>query len=251
MTIIKLIRVPNRENVMNDNDLNENKPCGNAMTMTENSSTDSIQLQREVNKRLADSPDDIDMEAPSSIVGGETKYRGAIFHVDDLEVELKKRDGGAVRIRRQVVRHPGAVVMLVRDMRSDRYLVEREYRVGPNGFAYGLPAGIIDDGESVETAALRELREETGVVPDSEDSIRIRNIAETYSSEGMTDELSHVLGVDLDGWKQGPRHFDHDEHVQSAWVSWDELCGMGLKGANSIVAIESEELRRLKAELGR
>ncbi|WEV73199.1 NUDIX hydrolase [Bifidobacterium sp. ESL0790] len=219
--------------------------------MTADSSSEVAQLQREVNQRLDESPDDIDMEAPASIVSSETKYRGAIFHVDDMVVELKKRDGGAICIHRQIVRHPGAVVMLVRDVKRDRYLVEREYRVGPNGFAYGLPAGLIDDGESVKTAALRELREETGVVPDGEDSIRIRNIANTYSSEGMTDELSHVLGVDLDGFTQGARHFDRDEHVQSAWVTWDELKGVGLKGANSVVAIESEELRRLKSELGK
>ena len=55
--------------------------------------------------------------------------------------------------------------MLVHDCAQDLYLVEREYRVGCDAFAYGLPAGLIDDGEDVDAAALRELREETGVEP--------------------------------------------------------------------------------------
>ncbi|MDF7663960.1 NUDIX hydrolase [Bifidobacterium sp. ESL0763] len=216
--------------------------------MTPEPSHDVSALRRGVNAKLGETPDSIDMEAPATVVGQETKYRGAIFHVDDMELALAKRDGGTVHIHRQIVRHPGAVVMLVHDVRRDRYLVEREYRVGPNGFAYGIPAGLMDEGETARQAALRELREETGVVPETEDSIRIRRIARTYSSEGMTDERSYVLGIDLDGWTQGARHFDRDEHVQSAWVSWEELQGVGLMGANSIIAIQSEQLRRLRAE---
>ena len=45
------------------------------------------------------------------------------------------------------------------------------YRVGSDLFAYGLPAGLMDDGEDVEQAALRELAEETGVVPVGEDGV--------------------------------------------------------------------------------
>ena len=68
-------------------------------------------------------------------------------------------------IRRQVMRHAPCVVMLVHDCANDLYLIEREYRIGCDAFAYGLPAGLIDGGEDVEEAALRELREETGVEP--------------------------------------------------------------------------------------
>jgi len=32
--------------------------------------------------------------------------------------------------------------MLVHDMSTDRYLIEREYRAGSDMFAYGLPAGL-------------------------------------------------------------------------------------------------------------
>ena len=44
-----------------------------------------------------------------------------------------------------------------------------------------------------------------------------------YSSEGMSDELAHIMVLHLDRWHTVPRHLDADEHVWSAWVTWDEL----------------------------
>lgn len=76
----------------------------------------------------------------------------------------------------QVMRHAPCVVMLVHDCANDRYLIEREYRVGCDAFAYGLPAGLIDGGEDAEQAALRELREETGVEPTGHDGIEFDHV---------------------------------------------------------------------------
>ena len=41
---------------------------------------------------------------------------------------------------------------------------------------YGLPAGLIDGGEDVEEAALRELREETGVEPAGRDGVEFDHV---------------------------------------------------------------------------
>lgn len=41
-------------------------------------------------------------------------------------------------------------------------------------------------------AALRELAEETGVVPDR-DTMGVDFVGDFYSSEGMTDELAHIM----------------------------------------------------------
>ena len=234
-------------------------------------------------QRLLDS-DDIDMTVPPVVESCERQYTGAIFHVDDQRIRLTKVDGSTTYIRRQVMRHAPCVVMLVHDCTSDQYLLEREYRVGPNTYAFGIPAGLIDNGETPEVAALRELHEETGVRPGSVEEqitdedllnslitsitalekprqtsngtdlpsdtdtnmpIYIDHVAQCYSSEGMTDELANIMVVHLRRWHQGERHFDKDEHVESTWVSWEELNNAGIVSSNATIALKHEALRRL------
>ena len=200
----------------------------------------------QVDARLAAHGDDIDMNVPGRILERREVYRGAIFRVEDTLVGLTTTSGGMVTIRRQVLRHAPCVVMLVHDTATDRYLIEREYRIGNDSFAYGLPAGLMDDGEDVREAALRELQE-TGVAPISPERMRIEHVTDCYSSEGMTDELAHIMVIHLDGYRQKERHFDADEHVESAWVSWADLQATHVTASNSIIAIQHEQIRRLTA----
>jgi 8-oxo-dGTP pyrophosphatase MutT (NUDIX family) len=53
-------------------------------------------------------------------------------------------------------------VNVVAVTRDDRLVLVRQYRPGIAAVHYELPAGVVDAGEDVETAAKRELREETG-----------------------------------------------------------------------------------------
>ena len=103
----------------------------------------------------------------------------------------------------------------------------------------------MDAGEEVMAAALRELREETGVVPDGADAVYVDHAGAFYSSEGMSDELAHIMVLHLDRWHTVPRHLDADEHVWSAWVTWDELIQAGVTSSNSMIAIQHEAIRRL------
>lgn len=193
--------------------------------------------------------DVVDMDRPVTVLERETVYRGAVFAVEDMRIELPAADGGGIPVRRQVVRHAPCVVMLVHDTAADRYLMEREYRVGSDRYAYGIPAGLMDPGEDVLQAALRELREETGVAPADEAAMRVDMVGDYYSSEGMSDELAHIMVIHLDRWRAVPRHLDRDEHVWSAWVDWEELNAVGVTASNSIIAIQHEAMRRLREGL--
>ncbi len=77
-----------------------------------------------------------------------------------------------------------AVVIVPYHYERRQLVIIREFRVTLGGFQYGFPAGLIDPGESVETAAGRELFEETGL--SVVQHIRLSPVV--FTSSGITDE---------------------------------------------------------------
>jgi ADP-ribose pyrophosphatase len=90
---------------------------------------------------------------------------------------------------------PDAVVIVPFHTQKDKMVITREYRVPLNDYEYGFPAGLVDDGESVEQATRRELREETGLTV----SRFIKMSPPIYSSAGMTDESVAMVYVECEG----------------------------------------------------
>lgn len=209
----------------------------------------------------------IDMLSKPEVVSSKRVYQGRIFAVDDQTIALQQPDGGLVHIGRQIVRHAHSVVMMVHDVTHDTYLLEREYRVGSNSYAYGFPAGLCDPHESSLQSAFRELREETGItvlgIPNKRSDpaftansvqhaaevstdIDVDIIGDFYSSVGMTDELTTVMVFHLHRFSVGEREFDPDEHVESGWVTWDDLLHtVPITSTNTVLAIQHEHIRRL------
>ena len=90
---------------------------------------------------------------------------------------------------------PDAVVIVPFHKKKDKLVIIKEFRVSLGGYQYGFPAGLVDEGETIQQTCIRELKEETGL-----DVIRIKKISPpVYSSSGMTDESVSMVYVECDG----------------------------------------------------
>ncbi|MCC7493173.1 MAG: NUDIX hydrolase [Fimbriimonadaceae bacterium] len=111
-------------------------------------------------------------------------YDGRVVHLDVDQVALAK-GGQSVR---EVVRHPGAV-MVVPVTADGRVVLVRQYRYAAGEALLELPAGTLDHpGEDPLACAQRELAEETGY-----QATQWRLLASFYTAPGFCTELIHCF----------------------------------------------------------
>ena len=78
---------------------------------------------------------------------------------------------------------------------GEKLLLLREFRMGVNQFIYNMPAGHLEEGESIEECAGRELREETGLY--------IKKICKilppAYAAPDLSDSSAWVVIAEVEG----------------------------------------------------
>ena len=109
-----------------------------------------------------------------------------------------------------------AVAILPVDKENKRILLTREFPMPVNEYVTTIPAGLIDPGEDPETAAARELREETGCIAGS-----ITILPPSFSCIGLTDEAAcAAIAIVTD--QEEPEQ-EENEEISSQWYSYDEV----------------------------
>lgn len=130
------------------------------------------------------------MTRPLPVIHGITGQDVGPLHMEQLDLEFAN---GERRVyHRQVSRGHGAVVV-VPMIDDDTVLLVREYAAGVHRYELGLVKGRIDDGETPEQAADRELKEEAGHGARRLDVLRRISLAPTY----MSHQTHLVLARDL------------------------------------------------------
>ncbi|MCC8051251.1 MAG: NUDIX hydrolase [Clostridiales bacterium] len=92
----------------------------------------------------------------------------------------------------------GVVIYSLYGEQHDRVVLVRQYRYAIDNYIYEFPAGLVEPGEEYHSAAVRELREETGLTlhPIPVDTIYQKPY---YTTIGMTDECCATVYGYADG----------------------------------------------------
>ena len=133
------------------------------------------------------------------------------------EYRLRHRlyDGGwSNEIRRELVERGNAVAVLPYDPQRDEVVLVEQFRIG--AYAAGLPpwqreivAGVVEDGESEEAVARREMREECGC-----EVRKLRLVCRVLSSSGILSEIVAIYCGIVDASEAGTACGLADEDIR-------------------------------------
>lgn len=158
------------------------------------------------------------MEFKEEMVSQETVYEGVIVNVRRDKARLM--DGRITN--REVVEHPGGVAVFAMDDQG-RVALVRQYRYPMGEETLELPAGKLEPGEDPRDSGLRELAEETGLVPGT-----FEDMGCLYSSPGILAERIYLYFAKDP--TQGPTHPDDGEFVETVWLPYQDLVDKARRG---------------------
>ena len=147
-------------------------------------------------------------------ISSEKVFSGELLQVYKDQVTLP--DGG--KAGREWIKHPGASAVLPVFKNGDVMLV-KQFRYPLSQIFYEVPAGKIDKGEPPGDTAIRELKEETGLVGGN-----IAYVGHFHPAIGFSDEVIHFyVAWDLE---ESMQSVDIDEFVQMARMPLHEVITM-------------------------
>lgn len=131
------------------------------------------------------------------------------------EMISRKRD---LEELRQIKNCPAdAVVMILHDKSHEKILLNREFRLAVGNWVYNFPAGLMEPGENPQTAAARELKEETGLDLDSIEE----TLHDSYSAIGFSDEKNTcIVGCASGTIRESDSTY---EEIEAGWFTKDQV----------------------------
>ena len=101
--------------------------------------------------------------------------------------------------------------------RDDKMMLLREFRLSINKEIFNLCAGMLEEGESIESCIQRELYEETG--------LRVKRIIDilppSFSAVGFSDTKTYIAFVEAEG--EFEDHTSDNEEIHAAFYSRSEI----------------------------
>jgi len=149
-------------------------------------------------------------------------YRGPVFWVTTDHV----LEPTGIRVRRDIVRHSGSIVVLAvkENGQEPQVLLEYQYRHAAQRYLWELPAGRIDPGEGELAAAKRELLEETGYK-----ATRWKRLLRFWASPGFVAETMSIYLAR--GLRSGEAEPEDDEVIATRFFPLGIALKMVMNGA--------------------
>lgn len=110
-----------------------------------------------------------------------------------------------------------AVVLIMHDESGNKILLNREFRMASGRYVYNFPAGLIDEGETYEESARRELHEETGLTLLSIDEV----MNKSYSAVGFSNE-TNICIIGTAGGNFAPSTSTYEE-IEAGWYTKEDV----------------------------
>lgn len=137
----------------------------------------------------------------------------------------------------------GPSVLMIPMKKSGEILLQKNYKHGCQTVITEIPAGLVDEGESSEQAAARELREETGLHAES-----LEYLGEMFSNPTGSKMIYHVFLA-----KNCEEKFDTalepEEQIEPFWVkNIDEAMELLFQSPTSAGAIAAMAMAKSHLE---
>ncbi len=177
-------------------------------------------------------------------------YKG-FFSIARLRLRYRKYDGEwSDVLTREIFERGHAVAVLPYDPVRDEVVLIEQFRVGAIDFPADpwlveIVAGIIDEGESAEEVAHREMAEEAGCVIEA-----LEHVCDYLVSPGGATESTALFCGKVDATGVGGIYglADEGEDIRVSAVSYDEAVAMlgngRIKSASPIIALQWLMLHR-------
>jgi ADP-ribose pyrophosphatase len=161
-------------------------------------------------------------------ISEEVIYSGKIIKVRRDIAELDGKE-----VVRELVMHSGGVCVIALTDKNEIVMV-RQYRYPFGEALLEIPAGKLEPGENPHSAALRELREETGAEPEE-----FHFLGVIYPTVAYLNEKIHIYLAT--GLHFGGTDFDDDEYIEMSLIPFDDAVSMvmnnEIKDAKTIAAV--------------